>query len=66
MTALLTIIVLIFIAVAIWQMVKIFDLANAGKETSPVATDKDNSWNAYFMLGFLIFIYVITILCFVY
>jgi len=66
MTALLTIIVLIFIAVAIWQMVKIFDLANAGKETSPVATDKDNSWNAYFMLAFLIFIYVITILCFVY
>ena len=66
MTALLTIIVLISIAVAIWQMVKIFDLANAGKETSPVATDKDNSWNAYFMLGFLIFIYVITILCFVY
>lgn len=66
MTALLTIIVLIFIAVAIWQMMKIFDLANAGKETSPVATDKDNSWNAYFMLGFLIFIYVITILCFVY
>ena len=58
MTALLTIIVLISIAVAIWQMVKIFDLANAGKETSPVATDKDNSWNAYFMLGFLIFIYV--------
>ena len=57
MTALLTIIVLISIAVAIWQMVKIFDLANAGKETSPVATDKDNSWNAYFMLGFLIFIY---------
>jgi len=66
MTSLLTIIVLISIAVAIWQMVKIFDLANAGKETSPVATDKDNSWNAYFMLGFLIFIYVITILCFVY
>jgi len=66
MTALLTIIVLISIAVAIWQMVKIFDLANAGKKTSPVATDKDNSWNAYFMLGFLIFINVITILCFVY
>ena len=29
MTALLTIIILLFIAVAIWQMVKIFDLAQA-------------------------------------
>ena len=29
MTALLTIIVLVFILVAIWQMVKIFDLAQA-------------------------------------
>ena len=29
MTALLTIIVLVFILIAIWQMVKIFDLAQA-------------------------------------
>jgi cytochrome c oxidase subunit II len=65
MTALLTILVLVFITVAIWQMVKIFDLANANNENAQVANDKDNKLNAYLMLGFLVFIYVITIVCFV-
>jgi len=65
MTALLTIIVLVFILVAIWQMVKIFDLAQAKVENSQVATDKDNRINGYLMMGFLAFIYVITIVCFV-
>ena len=65
MTALLTIIVLVFITVAIWQMVKIFDLANANNENAQVANNKDNKLNAYLMLGFLVFIYVITIVCFV-
>ncbi|MCL5126888.1 MULTISPECIES: cytochrome c oxidase subunit II [unclassified Algibacter] len=65
MTALLTIIVLVFILVAIWQMVKIFDLAQAKGENSAVATDKDNAMNAYLMMGFLAFIYIITIVCFV-
>jgi len=63
MTALLTIIVLVFITVAIWQMVKIFDLANANNENSQVANDKDNRINGYLMLGFLALIYVITIVC---
>ncbi|WP_100610163.1 cytochrome c oxidase subunit II [Confluentibacter lentus] len=65
MTTLLTIIVLIFILVAIWQIVKIFDLAQAKNENSQVATDKDNTINAYLMMGFLAFIYIITIVCFV-
>ncbi len=65
MTALLTIIVLVFILVAIWQMVKIFDLAQAKNENTQVATDKDNTMNAYLMMGFLAFIYIITIVCFV-
>jgi len=64
MTALLTIIVLVFILVAIWQMVKIFDLAQAKGENSSVATEKDNTMNAYLMMGFLAFIYIITIVCF--
>ncbi len=34
MTALLTIIVLVFILIAIWQMVKIFDLAQAKNENT--------------------------------
>jgi len=65
MTALLSIIVLVFITVAIWQMVKIFDLASANNENTQVANDKDNKLNAYLMLGFLAFIYLITIVCFV-
>ncbi|TYA74546.1 cytochrome c oxidase subunit II [Seonamhaeicola marinus] len=66
MTALLTIIVLVFILIAIWQMVKIFDLAqakNGGEDDNPgVATDKDNTLNGYLMMGFLAFIYIITII----
>ena len=65
MTALLTIIVLVFILVAIWQMVKIFDLAQAKIENSEVANDKDNKINGYLMMGFLAFIYIITIVSFV-
>ena len=67
MTALLTIIVLVFILIAIWQMVKIFDLAQAknGNDIPGVATDKDNSVNGYLMMGFLAFIYIITIVSFV-
>ena len=65
MTAFLTIIVLVFITVAIWQMVKIFDLTQANKDNSQVANDKDNRINGYLMLGFLVFIYAITIVCFV-
>lgn len=64
MTALLTIIVLVFILVAIWQMVKIFDLAQAKSENSQIANDKDNTINGYLMMGFLAFIYIITIVCF--
>jgi cytochrome c oxidase subunit 2 len=66
MTTLLTILVLIFITVAIWQMVKIFDLASANNENAQVANNKDNKLNAYLMLGFLAFIYLITIVCFVF
>jgi len=66
MTALLTIIIVLFVAVAIWQLIKIFDLAQAGANNSQVATDKDNKLNGYLMLGFLAFIYIITILSFWY
>ncbi len=67
MTAFLTIIIVLFVAVAIWQMVKIFDLAQVNTSTSDtgVATDYDNKINGYLMIGFLLFIYAITIVCFV-
>jgi cytochrome c oxidase subunit 2 len=66
MTALLTILVLLSITVAIWQLVKIFDLAHANAEKSQIADDNDNRVNGYLMMGFLAFIYIITIICFVY
>jgi len=64
MTFLLTIIVLLFIAIAIWQMVKMFDLAQASAKNGQIATDKDNKFNGYLMIVFLAFIYIITIVCF--
>ena len=64
MTALLTILILLGITIAIWQMVKIFDLTQTNRDTSQVANDKDNSINGYLMLGFLGFIYLITIISF--
>lgn len=65
MTAFLSIIIVIFIAIAIWQMIKIFDLAQVGTSNSQVADDNDNKLNGYLMLGFLVFIYAITIVSFV-
>jgi cytochrome c oxidase subunit 2 len=65
MTGLLTLLILLGITIAIWQMVKIFDLAQANRDQSQIANDKDNSVNGYLMLAFLGFIYIITIISFV-
>ena len=64
MTTLLTILVLILVAIAIWQMTKIFELSQIKADTSQVANDKDNRYNGYLMFAFLIFIYGITIFSF--
>ncbi len=64
MTTLLTILVLILVAIAIWQMTKIFELSQIKADTSQVANDKDNKYNGYLMFAFLIFIYGITIFSF--
>jgi cytochrome c oxidase subunit II len=64
MTSLLIIIVLALLAVAIWQLTKIFDLTQVGKtkvEETQVANDKDNNLQGYLMFGFLAFIYIFTI-----
>jgi cytochrome c oxidase subunit II len=63
MTSLLVIIVLVLLAVALWQLTKIFDLTQVGasSDNSQVANDKDNNLNGYLMFGFLAFIYVFTI-----
>jgi cytochrome c oxidase subunit 2 len=64
MTSLLVIIVLVLLAVAIWQLTKIFDLTQVGNSSaddSQIATDNDNNVQGYLMFGFLAFIYIFTI-----
>ncbi len=64
MTALLTIIVLVLVAIAIWQMTKIFELSQVRTMNSQIANDTDNKNNGYLLFAFLIFIYGITIFSF--
>ncbi|MEN8886310.1 MAG: cytochrome c oxidase subunit II [Winogradskyella sp.] len=66
MTAFLSIIIVLFVAVALWQMVKIFDLAQVGAANTQVADDKDNKLQGYLMMAFLVFIYATTIASFWY
>ncbi len=63
MTSLLVIIVLVLLAIALWQLTKIFDLTQVGVEVdnSQVANDGDNNTQGYLMFGFLAFIYIFTI-----
>ena len=63
MTSLLVIIVLILLAVALWQLTKIFDLTQVGSnlDSTEVATDNDNNIQGYLMFGFLAFIYIFSI-----
>ena len=63
MTSLLVIIVLVLLAVALWQLTKIFDLTQVGSnsDSSQIATDNDNNVQGYLMFGFLAFIYIFSI-----
>lgn len=65
MTTLLILAVLVLVAIAIWQMTKIFELSQLKTAASnDIATDKDNKYNGYMLFAFLIFIYGITIFSF--
>lgn len=64
MTTLLTLAVLVLVAIAIWQMTKIFELSQLKNDNQQIANDSDNKNNGYLMFGFLIFIYGITIFSF--
>ena len=68
MTTLLVLIVVVLLAVALWQLTKIFDLTQVGVTVndSQVADDNDNKVNGYLMFGFLVFIYLTTIWCLAY
>ena len=64
MTILLTLTVLALIAIALWQITKIFELSQPKKNNTQVADDDDNRWNGQLMFAFLIFIYAITLFSF--
>ncbi|MGN7515311.1 MAG: cytochrome c oxidase subunit II [Allomuricauda sp.] len=64
MTAFLTLAVLVLVAIAIWQMTKIFELSQTKTEKAEIANDSDNKNNGYLLFMFLIFIYGITIFSF--
>ncbi len=64
MTALLTFTVLVLVAIAIWQMTKIFELSQNKTERAEIANDSDNKNNGYLLFAFLVFIYGITIFSF--
>ncbi|WP_378185703.1 cytochrome c oxidase subunit II [Aquimarina sp. W85] len=65
MTVFLIIVVVALFGITLWQMSKIFKLSQ-GKRTdgSQVANDEDNNLQGKLMLGFVIFLYVLTIYCF--
>jgi cytochrome c oxidase subunit 2 len=62
MTSLLIIIVLVLLAIALWQLTKIFDLTQVGSDLDDSqVVDDDNNFQGYLMFGFLAFIYIFTI-----
>ena len=63
MTTLLVIIVLVLLAIALWQLTKIFDLTQVGRTAynTQVANDKDNKVQGYLMFAFIAFFYVLMI-----
>ncbi len=64
MTTFLTLAVLILVAIAIWQLTKIFELSQLKTANTQIANDTDNKNNGYMLFAFLVFIYGITIFSF--
>ena len=64
MNVLLIFSVLVLIAIALWQITKIFELSQEKKVNTQVANDKDNDLNGKLMFAFLIFIYGLTLYSF--
>jgi cytochrome c oxidase subunit 2 len=63
MTSLLVIIVLVLLAIALWQLTKIFDLTQVGRvvSNSQIANNADNNVQGYLMFGFIACFYVFMI-----
>ncbi|MDD3003356.1 cytochrome c oxidase subunit II [Flavobacterium sp.] len=63
MTSLLVIIVLVLLAIALWQLTKIFDLTQMGQtaQNKQIATFADNRVQGYLLFGFAAFLYIFMI-----
>lgn len=65
MTAFLVILVILLFGISVWQISRIFRLAQIKSTThSDIASDEDNNHQGYLMLAFLAFIYILTIVSF--
>jgi len=67
MTTPLILAALVLVAIAVWQLAKIFELSqlSTGKKSdATIANDDDNKYNGYLLFAFLVFIYGITIFSF--
>ncbi len=64
MTTVLVLAVLALVAIAIWQMTKIFELSQVKNENAQIANDEDNKYNGYLMFAFMLFTYGIAFFCF--
>ena len=65
MTAFLVVLVIILFGISLMQMGKIFQLSKGkSDEKSEIANDNDNNTHGWLMLGFVLFIYVLCIVCF--
>ncbi len=66
MTVFLTIVVIALFGITLWQMSKILKLSQLkDADNSQVANDRDNNLHGKLMLAFVIFMYLLTIYCFV-
>src|SRR5690554_2142875 len=65
MTVFLVILVILLFGITVWQMKRIFQLAQKKPVGyTDIASEKDNNLNGYLMVGFLVFLYLLTIVCF--
>ena len=57
MTVFLNIVVVLLIAISLWQLSKVLKIYRASKEDDFVANDKDNKMQGFLMLAFVIFLF---------
>ncbi|MFD0963648.1 cytochrome c oxidase subunit II [Pseudofulvibacter geojedonensis] len=61
MTAFLNIVVVLLVAISLWQLSKVLKIYKASKNDTLQANDEDNKTQGNLMLGFLIFLFVFVV-----